>query len=100
MARRTPRLIAADTRWSARMAPSKQTAMNKPNGKAQTGIWGLDDVLDGGLSRGNVFLLEGEPGTGKTTVGLQFLLAGLNAGEHCLYVTLSESEKELRAGAA
>jgi len=74
--------------------------MNKPNGKAQTGISGLDDVLDGGLSRGNVFLLEGEPGTGKTTVGLQFLLTGVNAGERCLYVTLSESEKELRAGAA
>lgn len=74
--------------------------MHQTNGKAQTGIWGLDDVLDGGLSRGHVFLLEGEPGTGKTTVGLQFLLAGKSAGERCLYVTLSESERELRAGAA
>ena len=44
--------------------------------KAATGIEGLDDILDGGLSRGHVFLLEGEPGTGKTTVALHFLLAG------------------------
>jgi circadian clock protein KaiC len=68
--------------------------------KAETGICGLDDVLDGGFSRGHVFLLEGEPGAGKTTVGLQFLLAGARAGERCLYITLSETEKELREGAA
>jgi circadian clock protein KaiC len=74
--------------------------MNQTNGKAQTGIAGLDDVLDGGFSRGHIFLLEGEPGAGKTTVGLQFLLAGTRAGERCLYITLSETERELRAGAA
>ncbi|MEA3109977.1 MAG: circadian clock protein KaiC [Gammaproteobacteria bacterium] len=74
--------------------------MDQTNGKAQTGISGLDDVLDGGFSRGHVFLLEGEPGAGKTTVGLQFLLAGTHAGERCLYITLSETERELRAGAA
>jgi circadian clock protein KaiC len=68
--------------------------------KARTGIDGLDDVLAGGLSRGRVFLLEGEPGAGKTTAGLQFLLAGAAAGERCLYITLSETERELRAGAA
>jgi circadian clock protein KaiC len=68
--------------------------------KADTGIIGLDDVLAGGLSRGNVFLLEGEPGSGKTTIALQFLLAGAARGETCLYVTLSETERELRAGAA
>jgi circadian clock protein KaiC len=78
----------------------RQTTMNHTNGKAQTGISGFDDVLDGGFSRGHVFLLEGEPGTGKTTVGLQFLLEGRSAGERCLYITLSESERELRAGAA
>lgn len=68
--------------------------------KAATGIEGLDDVLSGGLSRGHVFLLEGEPGTGKTTVALHFLLAGAQAGERSLYITLSETERELRQGAA
>lgn len=68
--------------------------------KAATGIEGLDDVLSGGLSRGHVFLLEGEPGTGKTTVALHFLLAGARAGERSLYITLSETERELRQGAA
>ena len=67
---------------------------------AQTGIDGLDDVLEGGFTPGHVFLLEGEPGAGKTTIGLQFLLAGALKGERCLYITLSETEKELREGAA
>src|SRR3979411_585629 len=70
------------------------------NSKANTGIWGLDDILSGGFSRGHVFLVEGAPGTGKTTVALQFLLDGARAGEKCLYITLSETERELRAGAA
>ena len=67
--------------------------------KAATGIEGLDDILAGGLSRGHVFLLEGEPGTGKTTVALHFLMAGAAAGERSLYITLSETERELRQGA-
>jgi circadian clock protein KaiC len=67
---------------------------------AATGIWGLDNILSGGLSRGHVFLLEGAPGTGKTTIALQFLLEGARAGEKGLYITLSETEKELRDGAA
>ena len=67
--------------------------------KAATGIVGLDDILSGGFSRRHVFLLEGEPGTGKTTVALQFLMAGAAAGERCLYITLSETERELRDGA-
>ena len=45
-----------------------------------------------------MFLLEGAPGTGKTTVALQFLLEGARAGEKCLYITLSETERELRRG--
>jgi circadian clock protein KaiC len=68
--------------------------------KAKTGIWGLDDILSGGLSRGHLFLLEGEPGTGKTTIALQFLLEGAKAGEKCLHITLSETARELREGAA
>src|SRR6201746_2387322 len=69
-------------------------------GKAKTGIWGLDDILSGGFSRGHLFLVEGAPGTGKTPVALQFMLEGARAGEKCLYITLSETERELRDGAA
>jgi len=68
--------------------------------KAQTGIWGLDNILSGGFTRGHVFLVEGAPGTGKTTVALQFLLEGARAGERGLYITLSETDEELRDGAA
>ncbi|MGN2251832.1 ATPase domain-containing protein [Frateuria sp. GZRe12] len=64
------------------------------------GVTGLDDIMNGGLSRGRLFLLEGSPGTGKTTIGLQFLLAGRDAKERVLYVTMSETEDELRATAA
>ena len=67
--------------------------------KARTGVEGLDDVLSGGLSQGNVFLLEGEPGAVKTTVALQFLIEGAKNGETGLYIALSESEAELRLGA-
>ena len=65
-----------------------------------TGIAGLDDVLNGGLARNRTFLLEGSPGTGKTTIALQFLLTGAAAGERNLYVTMSETEEELRMNAA
>src|SRR3954447_9669615 len=68
--------------------------------KAKTGIGGLDDILSGGFARGHVFLVEGAPGTGKTTVALQFLREGARAGEKCLYITLSETERELREGAS
>ncbi len=69
-------------------------------GQAKTGIAGLNDVLGGGLERGRVFLLEGNPGTGKTTVATQFLIDGAAADERSLYITLSETEDELRAGAS
>lgn len=67
--------------------------------KARTGVPGLDDILIGGLSAGRVFLLEGSPGTGKTTMALSFLREGAKVGEEGLYITLSETEQELRAGA-
>lgn len=67
--------------------------------KARTGIPGLDDILLGGLAQGRVFLLEGSPGTGKTTMALRFLIEGAQKGEQGLYVTLSETESELRASA-
>jgi circadian clock protein KaiC len=75
-------------------------SIEKFAGQAATGIWGLDNILSGGFSRGHVFLVEGAPGTGKTTIALQFLLEGAKAGEKCLYITLSETERELRDGAA
>lgn len=74
--------------------------VSPPQPKAATGVEGLDNILNGGLTRGHLYLLEGNPGTGKTTVALQFLLAGAAAGESCLYITLSETEDELRSGAA
>jgi len=74
--------------------------MLREGARARTGVPGLDDVLAGGLTAGHVFLLEGSPGTGKTTIALRFLLEGAAAGEQGLYITLSETEHELRAGAA
>lgn len=67
---------------------------------ARTGIAGLDDILGGGLKRDRVFLVEGSPGAGKTTAALSFLLAGRDAGEPTLYVTLSETDAELRDAAS
>lgn len=64
---------------------------------AATGISGLDDVLAGGLPRNHIYLLQGEPGVGKTTLALQFLLEGVRRKEPVLYVTLSETAEEIRA---
>jgi circadian clock protein KaiC len=69
-------------------------------GQALTGILGLDDVLAGGLSRDRLYLVEGTPGTGKTTLASQFLLEGQRRGQRGMYVTLSETADELRASAA
>src|SRR5687767_11482511 len=80
------------------MAPADQTALLQ--GTASTGISGLDHILRGGLPRDRVYLLEGDPGTGKTTAALQFLRQGVGEGESCIYVTLSESANELNAVAA
>jgi len=67
---------------------------------APTGIAGLDQLLHGGLPRNRMHLIEGEPGAGKTTLALQFLLEGQRAGERGLYVTLSETTEELQHVAA
>jgi len=69
-------------------------------GNCATGVAGLDEILAGGLAKGRLFLVEGSPGTGKTTVASQFLMAGAKKGEKVLYITLSETEAELRDGAA
>jgi circadian clock protein KaiC len=65
--------------------------------KLAMGVPGLDDILAGGLPRGRLYLVEGDPGTGKTTLGLQFLLEGVRRGERTLYITLTETADELRA---
>jgi circadian clock protein KaiC len=74
-------------------------SVNTLQDKARTGVWGLDNILSGGFTRGHLFLIEGAPGTGKTTVALQFLMEGAAIGEKSLYITLSETEHELRDGA-
>src|SRR5579875_250861 len=76
------------------------TTMPERAGKAAFGIAGLDDVLGGGLTRGRLYLLEGTPGTGKTTASLQYLLEGVRRGERGLYITMSETLAELRETAA
>ena len=68
--------------------------------RVSTGLSGLDDILGGGLDPDCLYLVEGRPGTGKTTLGLHFLLDGIKRGEKGLYITLSESETELRLVAA
>jgi circadian clock protein KaiC len=65
-----------------------------------TGISGLDDILEGGLAPNHLYLIEGDPGTGKTTIAVQFLLEGARRGQKGLYVTLSESKSELLEVAA
>src|ERR1700744_1917017 len=67
--------------------------------RLKTGISGLDDILGGGLPVGQMYLVEGTPGTGKTTLAMQFVMAGNRDGQNGLYVTLSESKVELESTA-
>ena len=67
--------------------------------KIDTGVQGLNDILCGGLPAGQMYLLEGTPGTGKTTLAMQFIRTAILAGEKALYITLSESKSELEASA-
>jgi circadian clock protein KaiC len=67
--------------------------------RSKTGVPGLDEILPGGFIPNRLYMIDGDPGAGKTTLALQFLLEGVAAGERCLYVTLSETEEELTAGA-
>src|SRR5579872_4729168 len=82
------------------MAQSAQVTCPSEPATISTGNAGLDDILGGGFDADRVYLLEGRPGTGKTTLALQFLREGVRAGGSCLYVTLSESARELHGVAA
>jgi circadian clock protein KaiC len=67
--------------------------------RTKTGIVGLDDILTGGLISNRLYLVNGDPGSGKTTLALHYLIEGARTGERCLYITLSETKEELIAGA-
>lgn len=75
---------------------SKPDATRNDTAPLSSGIEGLDDILNGGFTPNRMYLCEGVPGSGKTTLGMQFLAAGARNGESVLYVTLSESAEELR----
>jgi circadian clock protein KaiC len=77
------------------MTDDSASSKTEPVRRAATGIAGFDDILGGGFTLHRLYLLEGVPGSGKTTLALQFLLEGVRRGEPVLYVTLSENEEEL-----
>lgn len=77
-------------------SPSVPTQALLPK-QVKTGVEGLDYILNGGLTANRVYLVQGDPGAGKTTLALQFLMEGRQRGEAGLYITLSETESELRA---
>ena len=81
--------------WSA----LREASMAHP-ARVSTGVPGLDHVLFGGLPRNRLYLLSGDPGAGKTTLALQFLLDGARAGKKSLYISLSEPRDELEAVAS
>jgi len=70
--------------------------MPSPTKQISTGIAVLDDIMNGGFTADRLYLVEGYPGTGKTTLAMQFLLDGVKVGERGLYVTLSETQEELQ----
>lgn len=78
---------------------STMSEANSPD-LLSTGVDGLDEILRGGLIRDRLYLIEGAPGSGKTTMALQFLLEGVERGESCMFVSLSESTNELKTSAA
>src|SRR5512140_2347822 len=87
---RDPRLLPDAERQGARR-------IHMPADSIPTGIEGLDLVLGGGLPSHRIYLVQGDPGVGKTTLGMEFLISGAQIGEKCLYIALSETATEIRA---
>ena len=79
------------------MPPAKNARLDRIDRRLSSGIEELDHILGGGYAERRLFLIEGAPGTGKTTLALQFLMEGAKRGESCLYVTFSESDDEIRS---
>ncbi|WP_447600047.1 ATPase domain-containing protein [Nitrospira sp. Nam80] len=77
------------------MTEGKGDSLSATDGRCWTGIEGLDSILDGGLPSACFYLIQGDPGSGKTTLAMQFLLEGVRRGEKTLYITLSETKEEL-----
>jgi len=77
--------------------PLKRAPARRSRARLSTGVEGLDDILEGGFPAQHMYLIEGEPGSGKTTLALQFLMEGARNGECGLYITLSETKEELEA---
>ena len=77
------------------MSDKKNEITKSSDSRCVSGVEGLDEILGGGLPSGCFYLLQGDPGSGKTTLALQFLLEGVRRGENTLYITLSETKAEL-----
>src|SRR5215471_9415537 len=88
--------VKNDLNMNRSKKPAKRAAA-KSAARLSTGIEGLDDILEGGFPAQRMYLIEGEPGTGKTTLALHFLMEGARKGEPGLYITLSETKEELEA---
>jgi circadian clock protein KaiC len=82
------------------LTPNRAEPTGSNTSKETTGVAGLDDVLGGGLPSNRLYVVEGDPGSGKTTLSLQFLREGARLGQRTLYVTLSETLEELSEVAA
>jgi len=71
-----------------------------PNGRVSSGISGLDKMLNGGIPQGHIVVVMGDPGTGKTTLALQYIHDGLDKGESCIYISIEEEKDSLISTAA
>ena len=83
-----------------RITRTRNAKVKNSRSRQSTGITGLDEVLGGGLPSNRLYVLEGKPGSGKTTLALQFLREGVRLGQRTLYITLSETVEELNDVAA